>query len=467
MKKVDVLYVHPTRSLDNTFYSFMPMGIFALINMLISNGYTAYGINYGIEKSIDKDYSLVNDIKNIDYKVIMIDLHWYEHAYGAIEIANISKEINPKAHVIMGGLTSTIFSKEILENFNNVDYLLKGDSEKPLLDLMRLLINNKGNLNDIENITYRENGLIIDKELTYCNYNLDDLDYVSDDFLKNKEKYYITNTIGVDENRDKCGWVSIGRGCKHNCIYCDAAKDNMITLWGKEKMTYKSAKKVASDIIEYYKKGIEVVRISHDLEMFGREYYKEIFKIIRDENIKIGFNYDCFQLPSKAFIDELISTFKEDKIIIDITLLSGNENIRFKMGKLFTNKRLKEILDYLAKFEVTTRVYYSVNVIEETKEVFEETLSQIRELIDTYKSDKFYLCYQKVVLDPIALMKGMKDSDLYVTLNTFLDYYDYCKNDYKNYIGYIDNSSSLYDYKISEYNKIKSQFKKEGYNNIY
>ena len=312
MKKIDVLYIHPTRNLNNTLFSFMPMGIFGLANMLISNGYNVYGINYGIEKSVNPNYSLINELKEIDYKVLMVDLHWYEHAYGAIEIANISKDINPSVPVIMGGLTSTIYPKEIMEHFKCIDYLLKGDSEKPLLDLIGFLIKNDGDLDKIENITYRKDEEIFNKGLTYCNNNLDEVDYVSDDFLKNKEKYYVTNTMGVDENRDKCGWVCIGRGCKHNCIYCDSARDNMITLWGKEKMSYRSSAKVASDIIEYYNKGSEVVRISHDLEMFGSEYYKNIFKILREKNIKIGFNYDCFQLPSKEFIDELVATFKED-----------------------------------------------------------------------------------------------------------------------------------------------------------
>ena len=61
-------------------------------------------------------------------------------------------------------------------------------------------------------------------------------------------------------------------------------------------MTYRSPEKVASDIIAFYNSGVEVVRVSHDLEMFGKNYYEEIFKILRDNNVKIGFNYDCFQL---------------------------------------------------------------------------------------------------------------------------------------------------------------------------
>ena len=247
MKKVDVLYIHPTRSLDNTFYSFMPMGIFALINMLISNGYTAYGINYGIEKSIDKDYSLVNDIKNIDYKVIMIDLHWYEHAYGAIEIANISKEINPSAPVIMGGLTSTIYSKEILENFNNVDYLLKGDSEKPLLDLMSFLINNKGSLNDIENITYREKDLVIDKELTI--QSVKDLEKLEPYGEANKCPLFLYKNLKVDSIRSSLnsGFLVLG-----NCFPVLILLGGVTTLKNRTREFFAPAISFAGKVREGY-----------------------------------------------------------------------------------------------------------------------------------------------------------------------------------------------------------------------
>ena len=65
------------------------------------------------------------------------------------------------------------------------------------------------------------------------------------------------------------------------------------------------------------------------------------------------------------------------------------------MGKLFTNKRLMGVLDYLSKFDIVTRVYYSINVLDETMEIFNETYNQMKYLIETYKSDKFYLCYQR------------------------------------------------------------------------
>lgn len=466
-KSVDVLYVHPTRNFNTTLYSFMPIGVFGLMNILEKEGFSLYGINYGIEKSLDKNYSLEEEIKNINYKVLMIDLHWYEHCFGAVEIAKLSKSINKDVPIVIGGMTSTIFSKEILENFDCFDYILKGDSEKPLSDLINYLVKGNGNVSNIENICYRDNGYIKDTDITYCCTNLDEIDYVNDSFLKNHDKYLITNTIGVDETRDTNAWLYIGRGCKYNCVYCDCAKDNMVQLFGRSKMNYRSPEKVAQDIIDYASKGIEVVRATHDLEMMGKDYYKKVFSIVKESGVKIGFNYDAFQLPSIEFINILKETFIEDKIIIDITLLSGNEGVRNKMGKLFSNERLYKLLDYLKDTKIITRVYYSINVMDETLDVFNETFNQINDLVDKYRSDNFYICYQRVIMDPIATMRGLKESEIYVELNSFMDYYKYCENDNYSYIGYKDNMSEYYEYKMNVYDAFKEYCTKIGFYNLY
>ena len=65
MKNIDVLYIHPSRSLDNTLYAFMPIGIPGLLNLLKDEGYSVYGVNYSIEKSLDNTYSLKEELENI------------------------------------------------------------------------------------------------------------------------------------------------------------------------------------------------------------------------------------------------------------------------------------------------------------------------------------------------------------------------------------------------------------------
>lgn len=466
-KEIDVLYIHPTKNLTTTLHSFMPVGIIGLLNILKQGGYKVFGINYGIEKSLNSEYDIETEIKNISYKVLLIDLHWYEHSFGAIETAKISKKLYPNVPVVIGGMTTTIFAKEILENFDVIDYALKGDSEKPIKDLVDYLLTPKTSIDCIENIAYRKNTEIIDKSITYCCESLDELDNISDDFIKNNDKYLITNTTGVHENRKKNAWITIGRGCLYNCTYCDSACKNNKKLWGREGMLISSPEKVADDIIQAYKKGAEVVRVTHDLEMLDQEYYEKIFEIIKQSGTKIGFNYDSFQLPSIDFINKLINTFDESNTIIDITVITASDKIRNKMGKQFSNKQLLNLLDYLKETKAITRIYYSINVENETMSDFYTTIEQIQHLANNYASQTFYINYERVILDPLATMRDIKYNNVCIQLKTFMDYYEYCKFDNKNYTGYIDNLSDKYQEKVDKYNIIKQEYAEKGYYNIY
>lgn len=466
-KEVDILYLHPTRNLNTTLYSFMPVGIIGLLNILKQDGYEVYGINYGVEKSLNCNYDLTEELKNISYKVLLIDLHWYEHSFGAIEIAELSKKLYPNIPVVIGGMTTTIFAKEILEKFDVVDYALKGDSEEPIKDLMDYLIKQNASVDNIENICYRQNGTIIDKNITYCCKDIDNIDNISDDFIKNNDKYAITNTVGVQENRKKNIWITVGRGCMYNCTYCDAASSNTNTLWGRKHMVCRSPEYVAQDIITAYNRGAEEVRITHDIEMLGEEYYKRVFDIVKKAKIKIGYNYECYQIPDKKFIDELLETFDKESVLIEITLLSANEKIRKAMGKWFSNKHFFESLDYLKNTKIIQRIFYSVNVDDETMNDFDETMEQIKYLVENYYAPNFSIGYQKVILDPLATIRSNKCCNIQVQLKTFMDYYNYCQSDEEEYIGYTDKLSDKYAEKIEKYNTLKQKFAEEGYYNIY
>lgn len=155
--KCDVLYIHPTQRPDNTNYGIMPMGIIALLNEIEKLGFSVYGINIAIEKHVDKKFNIRDKLKKIQYRILLVDLHWYEHSYSAIEIARISKEFYPDTPIILGGYTSTIYAEEIMRHFQYIDYIVEGDSDYPLPELVRTLLSKKemANVISVPNIWFR------------------------------------------------------------------------------------------------------------------------------------------------------------------------------------------------------------------------------------------------------------------------------------------------------------------------
>ena len=136
MGKIDVLYIHPLGLKPNfevdflekdekTFFPFIPMGVIGIINSLIKAGYKVRGVNLGLKNIILKEhFSLEGYLKSIDFKVVLVDMHWYLHIKDGLRVANLCKKIRSECKVIVGGMSASVFSEE-LGKFPFIDYILK------------------------------------------------------------------------------------------------------------------------------------------------------------------------------------------------------------------------------------------------------------------------------------------------------------------------------------------------------
>jgi radical SAM superfamily enzyme YgiQ (UPF0313 family) len=73
----------------------------------------------------DSQFDAESYIKGLSAKVIGIGLHWCVHSQGAIELARICKAAHPNTMVVVGGLTSTVFSEEIIQKYDFIDAVIR------------------------------------------------------------------------------------------------------------------------------------------------------------------------------------------------------------------------------------------------------------------------------------------------------------------------------------------------------
>src|SRR5437899_11542536 len=112
------------------------MGNDGLDKYLRGMGLVVVSINYPMEVALDPTFRLVPWLcQQDDVRLVMIDLHWYEHAYGAMDVMRACKHVWPDVPVLLGGLTVSRFAEEIMANFNAVDYVIRGDPELPTVQL--------------------------------------------------------------------------------------------------------------------------------------------------------------------------------------------------------------------------------------------------------------------------------------------------------------------------------------------
>ncbi|MEM7125828.1 MAG: radical SAM protein [Chloroflexota bacterium] len=444
---MDILYVHPAKQeVDARFdkfkssssYPFIPVGIVGLVNMLRGQGWDVEGINLPMELVLHPTFDLRAWVASRPRaKLVMIDCHWYEHSYGSMEAARACKDIWPDTPIVVGGLTASNFAEEILTDHPYVDYIVRGDGEEPLTGLAAYCCSSGGStdLAQIPNLVYRQGKRIAQNQRAYFAdpAMLDSLDFVTVDWLKNWRSYAAiqysgSGTLAIRDHKYQGHWLTVGRGCVFNCIYCGGGKKSHKDLAGRSGYVVRDPANVVEDIARLKKLGYHQVSLSLDPATFKPEWWRTFFRLLREQEITIGLYNEFFQSPSKDFLDEFAKSVDLAHTEVAISPLSGNEAVRKQNGKHYTNQKFLQMLRTLKNYEIPIFIYFSLNLPGETPQTFRETLYLAKDIGELYPPHLLRMLNPCHTLDPASPMSrqpGAYKLDVHYT--TFKDYYTYCR----------------------------------------
>jgi len=455
----DVVYVHPAKQGVDFYaaqqgardvqlgrpYGLIPMGVPGLVAVLQGRGVEVRGVNYPLERELNRGFDLRRWLRGQrQARVVLIDLHWYEHSYGALSAAEVCKEVLPEAWVVLGGLTASGFAREILEGFPAVDFVIRGDAEVPLAGLVaRCLETELGQMPevaDVPNLTYRQDGAVQENALTYCagTEALDELDFADLSFLDHGREYLVHEYLVTDVDRARAAlerapflgrWVVTARGCKFECSYCGGCRSAHRTLAGREGIVPRSPEAVVDEIERLAAQGVVQVSLSYDIAELGEDYWRALFGLLRRRGIKIGLYNECFQLPSPAFVRQFGRVADPAHSCLAFSPLSGSEQVRRLNGKIFTNGELINVLDAVMLQGIFALIYFSLNLPGETDQTLVESVALARELCALYPEERIRIMNSCHTLDPLSPMAVHPEKfAIEATMRSFADWYGYCRD---------------------------------------
>jgi tRNA A37 methylthiotransferase MiaB len=443
---MEILYIHPAKQeVDARYdkyhacapYPFIPVGVVGLINLLRQQGWAVEGLNLPVELLLQPDFDLKAWMAaRPTPKMVLADLHWYEHSFGAMEVARAVKEVWPAAPVVIGGLTASNFAEEILENYPAVDFIVRGDAEEPLRLLAEHFCDDGATaLSDVPNLLYRENGKARQTRRSYFARpeDLDQLDFVTIDWLHHHQSYAALQYSGAGvvvlrEPKLQGHWLTIGRGCVFNCLYCGGGKKSHAELAGRNGYVQRTPDAMAADVARLAHGGVHQVALSLDPATFKAEWWRSFFNILREEKTQVGIYNEFFQLPGEEFLDALGTTADLRHTEVAISPLSGDEEVRKRNGKFYSNERFLRMLETLKKYRIPIFVYFSLNLPGETPETFKRTLHLAQQIGRIYPPELLRMLNPCHTLDPVSPMSRQpKDFGIEVHYRTFNDYYTYCR----------------------------------------
>ncbi len=306
-----------------------------------------------------------------------------EGRYNAFKLLYLIRKIKKNTIVIFGGHHSTFMCDQLLQNFN-IDYIVFGEGEKKLLNLIKA-IEGRIPLESVGGIAYRKNGVII-KNIATEKDIITDLDSLPFPFseeqleifrnyptLKESLPFYIKDLSHLSYVYEKSKSISIitSRGCPLNCQFCSAT-----SFWGK-KVKFRSPEKVVDEIEFYYKKlGFKFFRFwDYTFTLIPKKSIK-ICKEIINRNLKI--NFTC-QTKAEGITKELVYWLKNAGCVsVGIGVESGSKKILKNINKKLSLKSVIKTFSIFKKDNLPAFPFIMVGNPGETNETIRETINLIK-----------------------------------------------------------------------------------------
>jgi len=443
---MDVLLLH-TPKFHNYYkpigeYSFVlypPIGLLGLADYLTKNHRTAKFIHLGVEQHQSGFVDLDKIIAENQPVIVGLDLHWHFQSYDVIEVARKIKLTNPAVAILLGGFTASLFANEILTDFPFVDFVICGDAEIPLLQLVRHFESDKI-YSEVPNLACRQGSRVVLNPTTYVadSAMLDSIcftdftlmkDYPC--FVKSFSRYIKMPGLSEPFQRLLFGArkgypVYQGRGCVHDCSFCGGSREAHALVGGRSCVAVRSVDSVVSSIQDLARFGFDSVGFYHDCYPRAQadDYYIAIFEELKRLNITISIEIERYFLPSARFLEGFRGLPGKGSSIA-LSPHTQNEQARRENGFYrYSNQEMEDCLDSMEAKGVNSVVFFACGLPFETKEELEGMARFQRRLRKKYK--RMRIKTSMIEIEPGSDMsRNPSKFGLQLERASFADYYRY------------------------------------------
>lgn len=252
------------------------------------------------------------------------------------------KGINKSFIKIIGGVHSTLLSEQIINNYDFVDFIVKGEGETGLLYI----------LNNIAPTKYLDLDRIVECDPIK---NLDDIP-----FPTNALKFFKTHWNYCDQIP-----IISSRGCTDCCSFCSTTK-----IWRGYRS--RSAVNIFTEMMEWIKLGYHKFKFQDDACTANLDMWKDLCNYIIGYRIKIEFEITA---RIDQFDNELIFLLKKagcNKIAVGIE--SGSQTLRDIINKRLDEDKIINNSRLIKDAGIMLTLMFIAGLPNETDETVNETI---------------------------------------------------------------------------------------------
>jgi len=295
---------------------------------------------------------------------------WTTYAASAFHVAKLCKEVNPNCVVVLGGPHATVKADEILRISPNVDYVVKGEGEITMLELVKQISLGRNSALSIPGLSFRHEGAIIHNPPRQAAKNLDQFPFPDRSLLMNKDRY----------TSEDMGLIMTSRGCPYACSYCATHT---------RRVSYRSINSIIEEI-KLVKKEYGTTQFSFKDDSFtvNKKRVEQLCDRLTAERLNI--NWECNTRVDLVSESLLAKMKKAGCNSIKVGIESGSERILKKMNKGITHDQIRRTVEIFKKVGIHWTGYFMMGVPGETIEEIYQTLDFMYEIQPNFASISVY-----------------------------------------------------------------------------
>jgi radical SAM superfamily enzyme YgiQ (UPF0313 family) len=451
---VDILFLHVPKT--NNYYRpinkfsfilFPPIGLLGLADYIRKNGYRSLIIHLAVEREVEGRVDLERILGAYKPAIVGLDLHWHFQSFDVIEVARRIKQLDPTISILLGGFTASLFAHEILRDFDCIDYVIRGDAETPLLQL----ISHHGSdrtYSGIPNLAFRDGGEIRLNPMTFIADSalLDSVCYTDFTLMKDYQcfvscfsRYVSVSGLSQSSQRKLFGGrksyqVYLGRGCPHGCSYCGGSQAAHKIISGRHNVSMRSVDAILASIRDLARFGFDSVCLALDSFSLGEldDHYAAIFERVREMGLSLDVEVERYSLPSLRFLRSFRGLPGKGSFIT-ISPHTNSEKLRRQNGLYrYSNRELEQSLEMMEKEGINILLCFTCGLPFETMQDLRSMWLYQRQIRKRYKHVRFKTCM--IEIEPGSDMSRNPDKyGIRLHRSSFADYYAYHRQPFHNH----------------------------------
>jgi len=276
----------------------------------------------------------------------------------ALKVLKLAKEINPETVTVIGNVHPTFCYEEVLYGHGHVDYVVRGEGERTMVELMEAL-SAGGDVSKVKGIAFREDGLAVATPPRGFIEDLDALPMAWDlvDWPIYKYKPMEGSVLAI---------VSSSRGCTQKCSFCSQQ------LFWMGRWRGRSPEGFVGEL-EYLREkfGVDVVMIADETPTLSRARWERILrlKLERGLDTKILMETRVDDILRDEDIMDLYREAAVDHIYVGVESASQMTLDIFK--KNIKAEQSKRAIDLINSRDIVSETSFVLGMPDDTKESIE------------------------------------------------------------------------------------------------